>query len=45
MNPPPTVKSARVLSARELNAIRITGRRTVLTPEILAKISSEKMHI
>ncbi|MBD5243897.1 MAG: hypothetical protein HDS02_01420 [Bacteroides sp.] len=36
----PELKSGRVLSASELNKIRISEKRTLLTPERLARIAA-----
>lgn len=36
----PTLESARVLSALELNNYRFSGKHTVLTPELLEKMAA-----
>lgn len=37
----PGLKSARVLTAPELNAIRLSERRTVITPERLRRLGKQ----
>lgn len=37
----PGLKSARVMTAPELNAIRLSERRTVITPERLRRIGKQ----
>lgn len=36
----PTLETARVLSALELNNYRFSGKHTVLTPELLEKMAA-----
>lgn len=36
----PTLETARVLSAMELNNYRFSGKHTVLTPELLEKMAA-----
>lgn len=36
----PTLESARMLSALELNNYRFSGKHTVLTPELLEKMAA-----
>lgn len=38
----PGLKSARVMTAPELNAIRLSERRTVITPERLRRLRSSR---
>ena len=40
--PYPQIKDAKVLTPNELNALRFTGKHTLLTPEILSKFASAK---